>query len=141
MGLVLAYRPPSKNSGRNLLIAVTGFGLCMILFGFSTNLYVALLALFMSGAFDCVSVVTRQTILQLLTPDEMRGRVSSVNSIFVGSSNEIGEFESGVTAEYMGLVPSIVFGGCMTLLVVMVTLKKAPELIRLNLQKLQKERA
>jgi MFS family permease len=118
MGLFLAYNPPLKNAGRNLLIAVGLFGLATIGFALSTSFILSFVMLFFTGAFDNVSVVIRQTILQVMTPNEMRGRVSSVNQIFISSSNEIGAFESGVAAKLMGTVPSVVFGGCMTLLVV-----------------------
>jgi MFS family permease len=136
MGLVLAHRPPLRNSGRKLLVYVAGFGVCIILFALSRNFYLSLLLLALSGALDSISVVIRGTILQLLTPDEMRGRVSAVNSIFVGSSNEIGSFESGVTARLLGLVPAVVFGGSMTVLVVAVTAWTAPRLRALHLKDL-----
>lgn len=103
----------------------------------SKNFYLSLFLLFMSGVFDNVSVIIRATTLQLLTPDEMRGRVASVNSIFIGSSNEIGSFESGLAAKIMGLIPSVIFGGSMTLLVVAAIAKKAPLLRRLNLRALK----
>ena len=96
MSLVLTWRPPMGRSGRSLLLAVTGFGASIILFALSRNLSLSLFFLFLSGLFDNISVVIRSTIMQLATPDEMRGRVASVNSIFIGSSNEIGSFESGV---------------------------------------------
>jgi MFS family permease len=137
MSLFLAYRPPMRRTGRYLLTAVTGFGASIILFALSKNYYASLALLFLSGLFDNVSVVIRATTMQLLTPDEMRGRVASVNSIFIGSSNEIGSFESGVAAKLMGLVPSVVFGGGMTLLVVAVTAKAAPLLRRLSLKSLR----
>ena len=136
VAMLLAYKPLAKNAGRNLLFAVGAFGLATILFGISTNLYLALFFLFLTGAFDNVSVVIRHTILQLSTPDEMRGRVSAVNSIFIGSSNEIGAFESGVAARAMGLKPSIVFGGIMTILIVFATAKITPVLRNLNLKSL-----
>jgi MFS family permease len=139
MALVLAFRAPMQNAGVNMLIAVAGFGVSMIAFGLSTNFYLSVAFLFLSGAFDNVSVVIRATLLQLLTPDHMRGRVSSVNSMFIGSSNEIGAFESGVTARLMGVVSSVVFGGCMTLGVVAVTWLKAPGLRKANLGSLQNE--
>jgi len=107
MAAIMVYRPPLHNAGRNLLFCVAGFGVCMILFAISTNVYLSLFLLALSGAFDSVSVVIRSTIVQLMTPDEMRGRVSAVNNIFIGSSNEIGEFESGVAARIMRLVPSV----------------------------------
>jgi MFS family permease len=133
MAAWLAYFPPRAKAGLKLLMSVAGFGLCMIGFALSANYILSLSFLFFSGAFDNVSVVMRSTILQTHTPDEMRGRVSSVNSIFVGSSNEIGAFESGVAAKFFGLIPSVVLGGCMTLLVVGVTYMKADKLRKLNL--------
>jgi sugar phosphate permease len=122
-----------KNTGNILFICVLGFGLCMIGFGLSKSFILSGLLLILSGAFDNVSVVIRGTILQLFTPDEMRGRVASVNSIFIGSSNELGAFESGVTAKLMGLVPSVVFGGIMTLAVVFATIKVNKPLRKLSL--------
>jgi MFS family permease len=119
--LITAYVPLSKNAGMKLLSAIFAFGICIIVFGLSTIFWVSLLALFLSGVFDGISVVIRQTILQLKTPDHMRGRVSAVNSMFVGSSNELGAFESGVTAKLMGTVTAVVFGGSMTLLIVLIT--------------------
>jgi len=139
MGLFLAHRPPMEGAGRRLLVCVAGFGVCMIVFALSKNFYLSLAALAMSGAFDAVSVVIRSTIMQLLTPDEMRGRVSAVNSVFIGSSNEIGSFESGVAARLLGLVPSVVFGGSMTLLVVGITAKVAPKLRQLDLREIARK--
>lgn len=136
MGVFLAYFPPTRKAGRNLYIAVTGFGLCIIGFAFSTNFYLSLILLLCSGAFDMVSVVVRHTIMQLMTPDNMRGRVGAVSSIFIGSSNEIGEMESGLAARLMGLIPSVAFGGCMTVLVAGSVMFLAPKLRRLNLNKL-----
>jgi MFS family permease len=136
MGLGLAYFPTTRQAGRNLYIAVTGFGLCIIGFAFSTNIYLSLALLFFSGAFDMISVVVRHTILQLLTPDAMRGRVAAVNSIFIGSSNEIGQMESGVAARLFGLIPSVAIGGCMTILVASGVMFLAPKLRRLNLDKM-----
>jgi len=133
MAFVLMFRPPMKNTGNILFICVLGFGLCMIGFGLSKSFILSGLLLILSGAFDNVSVVIRGTILQLFTPDEMRGRVASVNSIFIGSSNELGAFESGVTAKLMGLVPSVVFGGIMTLTVVFATIKVNKPLRKLSL--------
>ncbi len=137
MALYLTHQPPMKKAGRNLLMAVAGFGMCMILFALSENFYFSLFILALSGALDNVSVVVRTTIVQLLTPDEMRGRVSSVNSIFIGSSNEIGEFESGTAAKIMGLIPSVIFGGLMTIGVVGITARRAKKLRQLNLNTLQ----
>jgi len=133
MAVVLMFQPPMKDTGKVLLISVLGFGLCMICFALSKNFVLSGLLLILSGAFDNVSVVIRGTILQLFTPDDMRGRVASVNSIFIGSSNELGAFESGVTAKIMGLVPSVVFGGCMTLAIVFTTFKLNKPLLRLSL--------
>jgi MFS family permease len=136
MGLYLARRPLQRHAGRVLLAAVAGFGLCIIGFALSRQLWLSALMLMLSGMCDGVSVVLRSTILQLATPDHMRGRVSSINGIFIGSSNELGAFESGVAARLLGLVPSVVFGGCMTLLVVGATAKLAPKLRRLDLREL-----
>lgn len=135
MSLFLVHSANSKNAGRNLLIAVAGFGICMVLFGLSTNFYLSLLLLAISGMLDSVSVVIRATIIQVMTPPNMMGRVSAVNSIFIGSSNEIGEFESGIAAKAMGIVPSVIFGGCMTILVVAITTLKADKLRKLDLSK------
>ncbi|MCM2336578.1 MAG: MFS transporter [Pseudomonas sp.] len=133
VGLWLARRPLQKHAGRILLFAVAGFGLCIIGFALSRSFWLSAAMLMLSGMCDGVSVVLRSTILQLATPDHLRGRVSSINGIFIGSSNELGAFESGVAARLMGLVPSVVFGGCMTLGVVAATAKLAPRLRRLDL--------
>jgi MFS family permease len=133
--LITAYVPLSRNAGMKLLGAIFAFGVCVIIFGLSTIFWVSLLALFFSGVFDGISVVIRQTILQLKTPDHMRGRVSAVNSIFVGSSNELGAFESGLTAKLMGTVTAVVFGGSMTLLIVLGTGIFSPAFRKLDLQK------
>lgn len=135
--IIIAYKPPSQKAGRSLFLSIGAFGLAIILFGLCTNYYLALFCLFLTGAFDNVSVVIRHTILQLSTPDHMRGRVSAVNGIFIGSSNEIGAFESGVMAEVMSLVPSIVFGGIMTVLIVVITARLAPQLSKLNLRSIE----
>jgi MFS family permease len=128
----LSLRHVPGKAGTTLLWAVAGFGVSIFLFGISTNFYFSLFVLFLSGAFDSVSVIIRANIIQLLTPDEMRGRVSAVNSMFIGSSNEIGAFESGVTAKWMGAVGSVVFGGTMTLLIVGYTAVKAKTLKRFS---------
>jgi MFS family permease len=133
--LTTAYLPISKNAGKKLLFAIFGFGLCIIVFGLSQIFWISLLALFFSGVTDGVSMVIRQTILQLKTPDDMRGRVASVNSIFVGSSNELGAFESGLTAKLMGTVTAVVFGGTMTLITVVTTGIVNPTLRNLDLRK------
>lgn len=131
---ILAYYPLKQKPGIKLLAAVFGFGLCMIIFGISTSFFLSVFVLFLSGVVDGVSVITRQTILQLKTPDEMRGRVASVSSMFVGSSNELGAFESGFAAKLMGLVPSVVFGGCVTLGVVVTTYIISPAMRKLDLK-------
>lgn len=118
IALVVMHNPIRRNMGRLLLWCVAGFGFCMIGFGGSTNFWLSLFLLMASGGFDCVSVIIRLTLLQTLTPENMKGRVSAVNNIFIGSSNEIGMFESGVAARAMGVVPSVIFGGCMTVAVV-----------------------
>ena len=132
---VAAHLPFYKNAGIKLLAAIFGFGVCIIVFGLSTWFWLSVFALFMSGVTDGISVVIRQTILQLKTPDSMRGRVAAVNSIFVGSSNELGAFESGLTAKLMGTVTAVVFGGSMTLLIVIFTGIKLPGFRNLDLQK------
>ncbi len=135
MSMYLAYHPPLKRTGYKLFAGITGFGLCIIAFALSHNFYLSLFVLILSGVFDNISVVIRGTIMQLYTPDEMRGRVAAVNSIFIGSSNELGSFESGVAAKLLGLIPSVIFGGSMTLLVVAVTSKFAPKLRKLEINK------
>lgn len=134
--LVMAKYSPMNKPWRNLLFAVTGFGLSIICYGLSKNLYLTLVFLFMEGVFDSISVIIRSTIMQLLTPDSMRGRVSAVNSMFIGSSNEIGAFESGLTAKLLGTVPAVVFGGCMTLVVVSITYLKTRRLIPLSVKEI-----
>ena len=131
--LITAYIPISKNAGLKLLAAVFGFGICIIAFGLSSVFWISIVALFFSGVTDGVSMVIRQTILQLKTPDHMRGRVASVNSMFVGSSNELGAFESGVTAKLMGTVSAVVFGGTMTLITVITTAIVSPSFRALDL--------
>ncbi len=128
----LVYYPPVKDTGKKLLWAVFGFGICMIIFALSKSFILSLIVLVISGACDNVSVLVRGTIMQSLIPMDMKGKVYSVNSIFIGSSNEIGAFESGVAARLMGVVPSVVFGGTMTLLVVIITAFRAPKLKNLN---------
>ncbi|PSR55038.1 MFS transporter [Adhaeribacter arboris] len=133
MAVYITHHPIKIDAGKKMLLCVAGFGVCMILFGLSTNFYFSLLLLGLSGVFDSISVIIRSTLMQTLTPEHMKGRVSSVNNIFVGSSNEIGSFESGAVAKLMGVVSSVVFGGCMTLLVVGITAFKADKLRKLNL--------
>jgi MFS family permease len=125
---ILAFLPLKTYPGRKLFLAVTGFALCIIGFGLSTNFMLSFFMLLFSGMFDAISVVIRSTILQLVTPDHMRGRVASVNTIFVSSSNELGDFESGVMAHWLGTVRAVVTGGCLTLGVIAVTFLSAPQL-------------
>lgn len=126
--ILLTLFPMNKKQGKRMLLAVAGFGVCIIAFGLSNIYIISFIALLCSGMFDGISVMVRGTILQLTTPDEMRGRVSAVNSMFINSSNELGQFESGFASRVLGLVPSVVFGGFMTLLVVVITWFKAPAL-------------
>lgn len=126
--ILLTAFPLKKAQGKKLLISVAIFGICIIVFALSKLFWLTFTVLLISGIVDGISVVIRGTILQLKTPDNMRGRVMSVNSMFINSSNEFGQFESGVAAKMIGVVPSVVFGGCMTLLVVVITWFKAPTL-------------
>ena len=128
-----AYIPVTKNAGKKLLFAIFCFGISIIIFGISSIFLISLFALFVYGLADGISMIIRQTILQLKTPNEVRGRVASVNSIFVGSSNELGAFESGLTAKLMGTVPAVVFGGIMTILSVAFTNIKFPDFKKLDL--------
>jgi MFS family permease len=132
MSLVLAHRPPMRRAGRTLMASVALFGLAMIGFGLSRDFFISTAFLALSGMVDTVSVVVRSTLLQVLTPDHLLGRVSSVNAIFIGSSNELGAFESGTAARLLGTVPSVVLGGMMTLLVVATTAWKVPQLRQLR---------
>lgn len=116
--LMTAYFPPTRHAWRNMLIAVAGFGIATLVFALSTYFWLSVIMLFLTGAFDAISVVIRQTILQVIPPDHMRGRVVAVNSVFVSSSNEIGAFESGVAAKLFGTVPSVLLGGGLTMLIV-----------------------
>jgi len=130
--IILTLFPAKKNQGKKFILAVGGFGLCIIVFGISKIFLVSFFALMISGMLDGISVVVRGTITQLKTPDFMRGRVMSVNSMFVNSSNELGQFESGVTAKVLGTVPAVIFGGSMTLLVVIYTWFKSPTLRKMQ---------
>ena len=118
MALALARFPLRRRAGLTMLYCVFGFGVFTIVFGLSRNLALSLAALVLIGAFDMVSVFIRQTLVQLATPDEMRGRVSAVNWIFIGASNELGQFESGITAQWFGTVPAVVLGGFGTIMIV-----------------------
>jgi MFS family permease len=130
--VLLTVAPMQRNQGKKLFFAVAGFGACIVIFALSKWFLLSFAALMFAGMLDGVSVVVRGTILQLKTPLELRGRVMSVNSMFINSSNELGQFESGVAAKLMGVVPSVVFGGCMTLLIVIITWFKAPSLRKLE---------
>lgn len=129
---ILTIMPLHGKQGRILFFAVAGFGVCIILFALSKVFWLSFAALLLSGCMDGISVIVRGTILQLKTPDELRGRVMSVNSMFINSSNELGQFESGVAAKLMGTVTSVIFGGCMTIGVVVVTWFKAPSLRKME---------
>lgn len=131
---ILAFLPLRTNPGRKLFIAVGGFAVCIIIFGLSTNFILSFAMLLLSGMFDAVSVVIRSTILQLVTPDAMRGRVAAVNTMFVSSSNELGDFESGVMAHWLGTVRAVVTGGFITLGVVAVTFFSAPQLRKFSFE-------
>ncbi len=137
MALLLTHRLPNKNSGKLLLASVGIFGACMILFAISRSFVFTIVILGLSGAFDAVSVMLRAAILQVTTPSQMRGRVSAVNSIFISSSNELGAFESGVTARWFGAVPSVIVGGSLTLLVVGVIAFLSKPLRNLHLEDLK----
>ncbi len=130
--LLMTIFPLRRKQGKRLLIAVGGFGICIIAFGLSDVYWISFAALLFAGMLDGVSMIIRGTIFQLTTPDQMRGRVSSVNSMFINSSNELGMFESGFTSRIMGAAPAIVFGGCMTIIVVFITWLLAPSLRRME---------
>jgi MFS family permease len=133
--------PPVKHAGRNLMLSVAAFGVSMIVFALSKNFWLSLAALAASGAFDGVSIVIRKSIMRILSPEHLRGRISAVSSIFIGSSNEIGEFESGMAAKLLGTVPSVWIGGVVTLAVVGLAAAVAPRLRRLSLVDLKTEHA
>ena len=128
--ILMAHRPLGRREGTVMLWCVFGFGLFTIVFGLSRNVLVSLIALALTGAFDMVSVVVRSTMVQLGTPDHMRGRVSAVNTVFIGASNEVGQFESGITAQWFGTVPAVVIGGIGTIVVVAAWARWFPELRR-----------
>lgn len=130
--ILLTIAPMQAKQGRKLFFAVAGFGICVIIFAFSRSFWLSFGALVIGGMLDGISVVVRGTIMQLKTPDNMRGRVLSVNSMFINSSNELGQFESGVAAKLFGVVPSVIFGGCLTLVVVVATWFKAPALRKME---------
>lgn len=131
--IALTKFPPTQHAWRNMLLAVAGFGIFTLLFAFSDHVWLSLFALAMTGACDSISVVIRQTILQIFPPENMRGRVAAVNGMFVSSSNELGAFESGLAAKYMGTVMATVFGGCMTMAVVVVSWAKTKDLFGIDI--------
>lgn len=130
MSLIMAHLPPMKRAGRSMLLAVTGFGVCTVIFGLSRWFWLSFAMLLMTGALDTVSVVVRHTLVQVLTPDDMRGRVSAVNNIFIGASNELGGLESGLTAAWMGPVRSVVVGGIGTIMTVVAVALWSPQIRR-----------
>jgi MFS family permease len=130
--LIITIFPANRSQGKKLLLAVAGFGVCIIVFALSKIFWLSFVMLLLSGILDGFSMIVRGTIVQLKTPDHMRGRVMSVNSMFINSSNELGQFESGVAAKALGVIPSVIFGGAMTLLVVGVTWFKAPALKKME---------
>ncbi len=132
-------RPPKARVGRMLLASVFAFGVCMIVFSISKSFWLSIIMLFLAGAFDGFSVVIRRSIIRLFSPNHMRGRVAAVNTIFVVSSNELGEFESGMAADLIGLVPSVAFGGVVSIAVVVFAACISPELRRLDFRELTKE--
>jgi hypothetical protein len=132
--LVLSKYSPMKNAWRNLMLVITGFGIATLVFAVSKNYLLSAAALFFTGAFDSISVVIRATLLQLLVPDNMRGRVNAINGIFLSASNEVGAFESGLAAKIMGAVPSVVFGGVMTLVITGYVFLRSKDLLKLKLE-------
>jgi predicted MFS family arabinose efflux permease len=132
MMLFVNFVPMRKNQGKIMLLCVAGFGMTMIIFGLSTVFWISFAALFLSGLLDGISMIVRSTILQTRTPEEMKGRVSALNSIFIISSNELGAFESGFASRLMGVIPSVVFGGMMTIGIVVYTWFKTPAIRKIN---------
>ena len=130
--LISTHHPPIRHAGRNLLICVAGFSLSIIVFAFSKSFPLTLIALFFTGLFDGISMVIRRSMLRLLSPDHLRGRVASVSWIFIGASNELGAFESGIAAHWLGVIPAVWAGGVLTLLIVAGTALWAPQLRRLQ---------
>ena len=134
--LIMLYstrHPPIAHAGRNLILCVTGFGISIIVFAFSKSFLLSIIALTLSGIFDGISMVIRRSIVRLLSPDHMRGRISAVSWIFIGASNEIGAFESGLVAHWIGTIPCVWLGGMVTLIVVAITTLCAPKLRKLKL--------
>lgn len=134
MMAILAKYPPTHHAWRNMLLAVAGFGVFTLVFAFSTTMWLSLIALALTGAFDSISVVIRQTILQIFPPEHLRGRVAAVNGMFVSSSNELGAFESGVAARYLTVIPATILGGSITLLVVALTYFRTKDLLTVDVE-------
>jgi MFS family permease len=134
-----AFYPPTRRAWRNMLLAVVGFGLATLVFAISKNYYLSLVALFITGACDSISVVVRQTIMQLLPPNEMRGRVNAINGVFVSCSNELGAFESGLAAKLLGPVNSVLFGASVTLGIIAVIYYRTRDLLTINLLEYKKD--
>lgn len=132
---ITAHYPPTRKAWRNMLLAILGFGIATLVFALSTNIYLSCIAMFFTGAFDSISVVVRQTILQVLPPVEMRGRVSAINGVFVSCSNELGAFESGLAAQMLGTVRSVVFGAGMTIFIIGLVYLRTKELFQYRLDK------
>jgi MFS family permease len=138
VAILLAHYPLRRRAGLSMLYCISGFGVCTIVFGLSHSIVLSLIALMLTGAFDMVSVIVRSTLVQLTTPDEMRGRVSAVNMLFIGASNEVGQFESGITAQWFGAVPAVVLGGAGTIAIVLAwnwlfpSLRKVDKLVKDN---------
>jgi MFS family permease len=138
VAILLAHYPLRRRAGLSMLYCISGFGVCTIVFGLSHSMVLSLIALMLTGAFDMVSVIVRSTLVQLTTPDEMRGRVSAVNMLFIGASNEVGQFESGITAQWFGAVPAVVLGGAGTIAIVLAwnwlfpSLRKVDKLVKDN---------
>ena len=131
--LYSTHRPPVRNAGRNMILSVAGFGVSIILFALSTNFYLSLFALALTGMFDGISMVVRKTVMRMMSPENMRGRIAAVNWVFIGSSNEIGAFESGFAAKLLGTTRSVWIGGVVSLVVVGVTALIAPKLRNLKI--------
>jgi MFS family permease len=132
MSVYLARRPPSRGVGKQMFMAVFGFGITTIIFGLSTSFLLSFFTLIVMGAVDTISVVIRSSLVQLETPDEMRGRVGAVNSLFIGTSNQLGEFESGITASWFGTVWATVLGGVGTLVVAALWMRFFPSLAKFD---------
>jgi len=139
MAIAIAHRPLKKRAGATMLWCVAGFGLCTVIFGVSRSFAISLAALFLVGATDMVSVIVRATLIQVKTPDEMRGRVNAVDMIFIGASNELGQFESGITAQWFGAVPAVILGGIGALAVTGLWAWMFPQLRRVNELTMEKQ--